>query len=149
MVYQKNIEIMKIFILFILGLITLLFYLNLDLKSNYYKTYNELILSDDLSRGWVSINLPKSSSNIIEYHDVDTNEVWISFDHLYMESHLNSCDFKKEIKNSDLPYRYPNDEWRMNLVKNLSLMKLLICKNVGKMLVYSNNGMFHTKFYSN
>ncbi len=46
---------------------------------SHYLTIEDARQKGAISRGWIPEALPKSSSDIHEKHDVDTNEVWGAF----------------------------------------------------------------------
>ncbi len=49
--------------------------------STYFSNYEEMQSSGIIERGWVPTYLPKTSINISEHHNIDTNKVDISFDY--------------------------------------------------------------------
>ncbi|MFV1976335.1 MAG: hypothetical protein ACC651_11355 [Candidatus Scalindua sp.] len=49
--------------------------------SSDFSDYEEMQSSGIIERGWVPAYLPKSSKNISEHHNIDTNRVHISFDY--------------------------------------------------------------------
>jgi len=53
----------------------------LDNIRNEYTDYEKMQSSGIIERGWVPAYLPKSSKNISEHHNIDTNSVRISFDY--------------------------------------------------------------------
>ena len=42
-----------------------------------FKTYQDVVAADAITKGWVPSNFPKNTYDIIEVHDLDTNKVWI------------------------------------------------------------------------
>jgi len=46
-----------------------------------FSDYEEMQSSGIFERGWVPEYLPKSSTNISEHHNIDTNRIHISFDY--------------------------------------------------------------------
>jgi hypothetical protein len=62
------------------GLASALFALAFLLEDrSSFRTYEELARSGLIERGWVSAYLPRSSTDIKESHDLDTNTGWVSF----------------------------------------------------------------------
>lgn len=49
-------------------------------RSSYYRTLGDAERDGAISRGWIPDFLPRSSVNLREVHDLDTNEVWGAFD---------------------------------------------------------------------
>ena len=57
--------------------------LALSCTENYtskYDSYDDLIKSSDLSKGWVPEIIPNDSKNIIETHNIDNNRIFGYFD---------------------------------------------------------------------
>jgi len=46
-----------------------------------FSNYEEMQSSGIIERGWVPAYLPKTSMNISEHHNIDTNKVAVSFDY--------------------------------------------------------------------
>jgi len=65
-----------------------------ELIENKFKTYNEALQSGDVGRGWIPKFIPKSATNIIEYHDLDTNAMRIEFSFSEQDSSNLIRDFK-------------------------------------------------------
>jgi hypothetical protein len=51
-----------------------------DTVENRYATLSEAVEHGAITHGWIPEFLPESSTSIIERHDLDTNEIWLSFD---------------------------------------------------------------------
>lgn len=52
--------------------------LDLD-KETYYGTYEEAITDGMETRGWMPAFMPKSATEIHEYHNLDSNAQWLTF----------------------------------------------------------------------
>lgn len=52
---------------------------NLETVENHYSNTESAINSGAIERGWVPVFLPPSAKDIYEQHNLDTNEVWLSF----------------------------------------------------------------------
>ncbi len=63
----------------VLGVFLYLSYL--DNIRNEFTDYEKMQSSGIIERGWVPAYLPKSSKNISEHHNIDTNRVRMSFDY--------------------------------------------------------------------
>ncbi len=62
-------------------LIAFLLISHLDNIRNTFPDYEKMRSSGIIKRGWVPAYLPKSSKNISEHHNIDTNRVYMSFDY--------------------------------------------------------------------
>ena len=108
-----------IFFLFLCGLIFIVYLKQSEIVENHYQAYTNLIESGDLSNGWIN-KIPESSTNITEYHNIDTNEVWINFSHINTYKSFASCKKIDEIKVGLLPHSYPNTKWKSTFKDNLA-----------------------------
>lgn len=126
--YGKNISKMKLVIfLLILAIIFFVSFKQLELITNRYSTYSKLVESGDLSLGWIT-NIPKSSTNIVEYHNIDTNEVWISFIYSNIDTFLTECKKVDKIKARFWPNSYPNIKWKSIFQNDLNQKLKFKCK---------------------
>jgi len=54
----------------------------LENPKSSFVNFNELAESGLIERGWLPSYFPKSATNIFEQHNIDTNEVFASFNYL-------------------------------------------------------------------
>lgn len=50
-----------------------------DIKSNRYSSFSAASKTDIFESGWLPRALPRSATNIVEVHNIDTSEMWITF----------------------------------------------------------------------
>jgi len=88
----------KFFILLIIGLIVIYVISTIDTQTNVYNNKYEVISDGAIKRGWIPNIIPDSSYEIINTHNIDTNEIAGSFKYLekdentflnYLEKHNN------------------------------------------------------------
>ncbi len=74
---------MKIIALTIISVIlgAILFMDYVENINTEFSNYDEMLASGIIERGWVPGYLPKSSKNISEHHNIDSNIVHVSFDY--------------------------------------------------------------------
>ncbi len=51
-----------------------------DTQKTTFENYETLVESGYLQNGWIPEYLPKDITNIVEVHNIDSNEVWIESD---------------------------------------------------------------------
>jgi hypothetical protein len=56
-----------------------LFYIT-ETESNHFDTYEEVVASELIGKGWIPDFIPKSTKNIREAHRVDVPHISVSFD---------------------------------------------------------------------
>lgn len=82
---------------------------------SYYPTYEAAIKDGSLERGWLPKIIPSSSSEIHEQHNIDSNEVWISFNLPASEKEKITNNLKKlrhkEIVQIKLLLPYKRAKW--------------------------------------
>lgn len=85
-----------ILIIVVLGCGFWFYYLmyNYDFSKSSYTKYDEI----DFKKGWIPKWIPKSSFNINEFHNIDTNELLISFKCKDIKTNLSNCK-KIVVKN--------------------------------------------------
>lgn len=66
-----------------------------DDVENYYKDFNSLKISDSFKKGWIPNFVPESAYEINEKHELDNNQVWLSFK-------CKISDIKQVIEKKDL-----------------------------------------------
>jgi len=67
----------------------------LEVTESHYSTYEELAsIPNIFDAGWIPSWTPKSAVDIVESHDVDTNEGWLVFKYLKSDEFYAGC---KEI----------------------------------------------------
>ncbi len=66
-----------------------------------FKTFKEVEDSGLIGKGWIPPFIPKSSFNIKEQHDLDTNRVTMSFEYKIddIEKTRSACDSERKIDN--------------------------------------------------
>ncbi len=74
-------KILLYFILITVCLLTasILLLTKLEITSLSFDSYEDVINSDIIKAGWIPNWLPSSAANIKESHDIDTNEIWLTF----------------------------------------------------------------------
>lgn len=50
-----------------------------DIKSSKYSSFQEASQWGAFKSGWLPQALPRSATNIVEVHNVDSNELWVTF----------------------------------------------------------------------
>lgn len=68
--------------LFIAGILMVLIGCSSDFvetSTTRYSNYEEAAVSGAVRRGWLPLAFPATAHDIVETHNIDTNEVWISF----------------------------------------------------------------------
>lgn len=50
-----------------------------DIRSSSYSTFQEASQNGAVTSGWLPEALPRSATNIVEVHNVDSNELWAKF----------------------------------------------------------------------
>lgn len=66
-----------------------------------FETYDDLLKSGYIEKGWLPDFLPKSSRNILETHNIDTNHVEASFEYTITDTQSveNGCGNKTVLEN--------------------------------------------------
>lgn len=84
----------------------------LETAENVYQDAKEAISAGAMERGWIPAFLPPSAKEIIEKHNLDTNEVWLRFlmDPSELGSIENSCQRTDGTKVT-FPRRGASDWW--------------------------------------
>lgn len=87
--------------------------MRLEITESYYETYEKIVeIPNVFDAGWIPAWLPKTAKQIKESHDIDTNEVWITFEFSTSDKFFESClPLKKSA--IDLPseqriHRFPS-----------------------------------------
>ncbi len=73
-----------------------------------YKNYNDVLANHAINAGWIPEFLPKSATNIIEQHNIDTNITHITFlaDQEEIKELKKICDITV-IQSVKWTYKYP------------------------------------------
>lgn len=71
-----------------------------ETATNHYSNYGEAAEDGALQRGWLPRNLPGSAHNIVETHNIDTNELWAKFqlDQADIDRFLRHCAKSADIR---------------------------------------------------
>lgn len=54
-------------------------YSDKEVKTSRYASYEEASRSGALASGWLPKSLPRSATDIVETHNLDTSEIWVTF----------------------------------------------------------------------
>ncbi len=80
----------------------------LENPKSTYATYEDIIAAGAIKRGWVPEFIPQSATNIVEQHNIDTNDGFLSFNapELELEALKSKC---KPLTYNDVKYlsNYP------------------------------------------
>lgn len=114
----------------------------------YYPNYGAVMKAGEVGEGkWIPEFLPQSATDIREVHNIDTNEIWLSFHFNSQEltAMVSSC---KEVSESD--FHYPRKRigswWPQTLVRHLNgkiqssaPYIYYLCNNDGLMAIDAEN----------
>jgi len=113
----------------------------LETVKNVYPDMKTAKRSGAIQRGWVPAFLPISAEDIIEEHNIDTNEVWLSFslpkNNIWINEKL--CR-TTELDKVSFPRRKSGAWWPIALIENTSRQRgenyvYLHCDNGGYIAV--------------
>ena len=66
----------------VLGVLVITFvrgWISYETMKSHYATYEDAVADGAVAKGWVPEFLPRSATDIVESHVLDTSEVWMSF----------------------------------------------------------------------
>jgi hypothetical protein len=75
-----------------------------DVIAVHYYSYQAASKSKAFDSGWLPKSLPKSAYDIVEAHNIDTNEVWVKFDYLEndIEELVGDCSYTQKVNYPDV-----------------------------------------------
>jgi len=88
-----------------------------DMQINKYPSLTEVKEDTAIQKGWIPSNIPDSAYNIAETHDIDTNELFGSFN--YKES--DEAKFMKTLitKDENKTFTFANYLFKVDTSKNM------------------------------
>lgn len=71
-----------------------------ETTTNRYSNYYDAVADGALQRGWLPRNLPDSVHDIVETHNIDTNELWVKFqfDKADIKGLLRQCEKMVDLR---------------------------------------------------
>lgn len=97
--------------------------MRLEVTESYYEAYEKVAeIPNVFDVGWIPAWLPKTAKQIKESHDIDTNEVWITFEFSASDKFYETClSLKKSA--IDLPSEQRINRFPGFVAKALSSIK--------------------------
>ncbi len=97
--------------------------MRLEITESYYETYEKVAeVPNVFDAGWIPAWLPKTAKQIKESHDIDTNEVWITFEYSASDKFYEAC-LSVEKKTINLPSDQQENRFPSFVAESLSKIK--------------------------
>jgi hypothetical protein len=84
-----------------------------ETQDAFYKNIDEAIKHSAIEKGWIPNILPRSSYEIYERHDIDTNTVWLKFkfDKMDINELIAQIEEVKPNEINGIVFSSPNIRW--------------------------------------
>ena len=71
-----------------------------ETTTNQYSNYKEAVEAGAIQRGWLPQALPESANDIVETHNIDTNELWVKFKFAQadIKTFLSECEKANDLR---------------------------------------------------